>query len=203
MSKYSQNGEDLIMMKALGEPKPGRILEIGAWHPTEFSNSARLIEDWGFSAVLIEFAPSAVRDQAKHHAGAVQGHVRIIQAAVSVEAPHLHEFEITDDALSAGVEQQDHLRKWGKVGGFYGHIWVPTITPAQILNQFGGFDVISIDTEQTSVPIAKAFLEEGARPKILCVEFDNGLAELQAMALQLGYAVIGQTPENVILERRS
>src|ERR1022692_1173497 len=68
MKSYSQYGEDLIILAALPMiweatrlrfpeiSQTGTFLDIGAWHPTIFSNTRALIER-GWSGVIIEPSP--------------------------------------------------------------------------------------------------------------------------------------------------
>ena len=185
-------------------PHPGRFLEIGAWDPIHFSNTRALIE-LGWSGVIIEPSPGPIinllrcctlcgytpreleaygdRKQApcSKCAGVRYGyndHLKIIAAAVSIGGG-LIELEVTDDALSMLSDDTERLAQWRSVGGFYGKLTVPSIKPIDLFNQYGGdWDLISIDTEGTSVPLLIDFLGCGIRPWIFVVEHDSRVIEL-------------------------
>ena len=55
MQSYSQYGEDRAIVELFGD-HVGRFLDIGAWHPTVFSNTRALFER-GWSGVMVEPSP--------------------------------------------------------------------------------------------------------------------------------------------------
>ena len=55
---YSQFGEDLALLNLLGQ-KPGRYLDIGAHHPSRFSNT-RLLYDRGWSGINVDANPELI-----------------------------------------------------------------------------------------------------------------------------------------------
>jgi hypothetical protein len=56
---YSQFGEDLALLNLLGQ-KPGRYLDIGAHHPSRFSNT-RLLYDRGWSGINVDANPELIK----------------------------------------------------------------------------------------------------------------------------------------------
>ncbi len=189
---YSQYSEDDMYLPLL--PDKGRCLDIGAWNPKIFSNSLALIEK-GWSAVLVEPSPGPLQDLIRHHASNPE--VKIIAAAVGL-CPGMIEMHITDDAVSTSDEE--NRKVWAEKGSYYGRCFVPAITLAQIIHQFGGFDFVSIDAEGTSVELAKVLLATEMFPKVICVEHDNRLVELLAAAHARGYRSVGSNSTNLILE---
>jgi len=196
---YSQYGEDLKISELLARgnfqfaAEPA-ILEIGAWWPDTFSNS-RLFIDRGWRALLVEFSPEPVHKLLKEYGANPK--VRIIQAAVTASDDTLLEFNITDDALSTNNEKV--LETWRERGGYFGKMWVPGLSVPRLANQFGGnFDVVSIDTEGSSVDIAAAWIATGARPKVLCVEHDGRSLELMLAIQGAGYELRFTNDTNAI-----
>lgn len=194
---YSQYGEDLIVLGILGDG-PGRMLEIGAWHPTQMSNSRLLIER-GWDAVLVEFSPCAVHNLVKEYGESEK--VSLVQAAVvTCDGGNLERFRITDDALSTSSEQA--YEKWKEVGGFFGHMWVPQISLHNLILQFGKFDFVSFDAEGTSVDLAINYVRNlRETPRVMCVEHDDRIVELTSITQQFGYKVEHVNGTNVILAR--
>jgi len=159
----SQNGEDLIVAAQFPPDFKGTLLEIGAWEPINLSNSRLLIEA-GWSAVLCEFSPIPVSKLIREYAHIFE-RVQVIAAAITAEPGHVAEFRITDDALSGNDAK--HLKLWEKDGGFYGNLWVPTLTVRKLLDQFFGdrqIDFASIDIEGNSTEVTIALLRTDHRP---------------------------------------
>ncbi len=196
MKSFSQYGEDIHLLSILKNAPPALIWDIGAWHAEQLSNSRALIE-LGWNAVLIEPSPGPLRGLVKAYGKDPK--VSVIGAAVSLEQFILR-MAITDDAVSTSDEETQ--RTWSQAGGYFGDLWTHTITLEQLANQFGGADVILIDTEGTSVDLAKRCWALGYSPKVMVVEFDARLPELLAAATQHGYSSYAVTAANAILVRR-
>lgn len=198
---YSQYDEDdivLAMIEGAALPCGNTVLEIGAWDPVTFSNSRALIER-GWHAVLIEPSPGPLQNLVVAYADHGE-RVKVIAAAVGFEHGGLMKLNITDDAVSSA--DAETLEKWKDAGGYYGTLHVPQIGIPEILNQFGGFSVVSIDAEGTSVDLARAYLSTGARPLALIVEHDSRLVELLQEAQRAGYAAVHTNGTNVVLGLR-
>ena len=202
---YSQHGEDEIL-KAL-MPTPGNLIDIGAYAPFEMSNTRLLIEA-GWDATLIELSPEPLKGLVREYGGSER--VRVIAAAITTCEQHVREFRITDDAISCdNDEQMVKFREMrpGYSGGFYGKLWVPTLTVKQLIDQFYGdkpIHFVNIDTEGTSCDLALEFMQMDGdwKPKVMCVEYDDKLAYLLSMAQRYGYRAEHFNGVNVILERR-
>lgn len=216
---YSQFGEDLIVEAlfdavprpagwpgaSIGHPlyTPGNLIDVGAYEPADMSNSRRLIER-GWDATLIEFTPMAVKDLAKAYAD--NPNVRVIQAALTPGPRHVEKYRVTDDGLSSN--DPAHFDKWKDFPhGYYGEIWVPTVSVEALVNQFYGdkpIHFVNVDTEGSSVALAIEFMKltDAWKPQVLCVEFDEKLAELMVNAQKLGYRQEWISEANVILVSR-
>jgi FkbM family methyltransferase len=193
---YSQYGEDEIVLKLLGSRAPGTLLDVGAWHPRTFSNSRALIEA-GWKAVLIEPSPGPLRELVAEYGE--NPNVKVIGAALTVEDEHVFPLRISDDGLSSA--DSETLKKWATTGGYFGTMWTPALSLARFFNQFGGeFEFVSIDTEGTSIDLAKAYLA-GPEPLVMIVEHDNRIVELMQTAQQHGYSIAHANGTNVILSR--
>lgn len=193
-------------------PTKKRFLEIGAWDPITFSNTRALVE-LGWRGVMIEPSPGPFIElllcctacgegvDTREHlvwgkrngkacpkCGAVRygysDRITLVLAAVGLEAG-LVQMEVTDDALSSS--NAENLATWKELGGYYGRQLVSQITLEQIANQFGGFDLISIDAEGTSVDLFSHAMALGWRPHVWVVEIDNRAQELAATAEAAGY----------------
>ena len=241
MKSYSQYGEDLIILAALPMiweatrlrfpeiSQTGTFLDIGAWHPTIFSNTRALIER-GWSGVIIEPSPGPFINlmracvvcgdvPAEVHVEVdgrmpippmvcakcggtrygVEERLTFILAGVGLEAG-LVQMKATHDALSTSSEAE--YQKWKGLGGFYGRYLCPIITLEQIQSQFGGHDFINIDAEGVSCDLFLHALQLGWRPQCFCVELDKGREhEVLLAATAAGY-VAHTTTGNVVLVQK-
>lgn len=187
---YSQRSEEEHILKAVHDIKAGSLLDIGAFNPTVFSNSRALIEQ-GWKAVLIEPSPGPTRKLVEEYGKCAS--VKVVCAAVSVMEENLVEINVSDD----GVSSTD-LNHWKETGGHFGKLLVGGITIHQILQRFGRFDFVSIDTEGTSVDIFKVLLMTEMFPKCICVEHDRRIIEAMQFARGRGYHSVHESEENLV-----
>jgi len=191
---YSQNDEERYILEACKDVGGKRLLDIGAFHPTQYSNSRALLES-GWFGVLIEPSPVPLRNLVGEY-----GHdqkVLVVSAAVVPQCGGWVDIEISDDGVSS--TQVDQVAKWEKSGGYIGKLRVATLTIWDICDQYGAFDCVSIDTEGTSVDILKALLATEMYPRCICCEYDDRLAEAQIAAQARGYRTVYTSRENVVL----
>ncbi len=185
------------ILEAVGElGKKGSLLDIGAWHPTELSNSRALIE-LGFSATLIEPSPepfiSLVKEYGEHP------NVLLICAAVTLE-PGLVKLHATADAVSTTSDAE--REKWRHSGGFYGSFLTWGLTLEEISNRFGGFSFINYDAEGISADLFLHALELGWETTCVCVETDGRAEEIITKATPRGYHVVYGNGTNLVLVRK-
>ncbi len=206
MNNYSQYGEQDAVLAAFGFDPDGhghgpdkadcRFLDIGAYHPTDKSNTRALYE-LGWSGVMIEPAPGPMHALLKEYGN--EPRITLIQAAVAHESGIVPMW-ISDDAVSTTEDSQHEV--WKDAGGYFGRLYVPTITLEQISNQFGGFDFINLDVEGRSVDLFVRACALGWEPRAWCVEHDNRLAELLSMATEKGYMATMTNGCNVALVKK-
>ncbi len=198
---YSQGDEEKYIVEAVGDlGVSGSVLDIGAWHPTDKSNSRRLIE-LGFIAVLVEPSPEPFLSLLKAYGGnddrSDPGAITLICAAVTLE-PGLVKLHATADAVSTTSEAW--LEKWRETGGFYGSFLTPAITMEDIFSRYGNFDFVNIDAEGVSVDLFMRMLDLDARPKCCCVEIDAGRhEELEARSQAEGYRIVYENSNNAVM----
>ena len=193
---YSQYGEQAYILETLGDMPPGRLLDIGAWHPTCFSNSRALIER-GWGGILVEPSPGPVKALVQEY-GLQSPQIRVIAAAVSCE-PGFVELAVTDDAVSQPTNDPARIAEWTQTGGFFGNLTVPALTLKSLFHNFGGdFEFVNIDTEGTSVALLAEMLRLGPRPRCVCVEHDSRFVELSQYAEQGSYQLVHENGTNRI-----
>ncbi len=190
---YSQNDEEIHIMKACSAIMAAgrrRFLDIGAYHPTDKSNTRALYES-GWTGVLIEPSPMCVRNLVREY-GNKEG-MTVICAAVSLDSQFV-KLNITDDGLSTETISE----AWRDKGGYFGHMFIHSMTIADILNRCGAFDFVSIDTEGTSIDLFQALLATEMFPQCICVEHDGRVIEAMQAARARGYHSVYESAENLV-----
>ncbi len=191
---YSQREEQPAILAACEKAKRPRVLDIGAWHATDKSNSRALIEA-GWNAVLIEPSPGPLRGlvEAYGYDSPYHDQVEVVAAAASCENG-LVKLQITDDAVSSGAPSE----QWRRDGGFFGTLLVPMLTIDDILNRFGEFDCVSIDTEGTSVDLFHRLIARDMYPACIVVEHDKRYIEAVKAARARHYRPVYESEENIV-----
>lgn len=194
---YSQYREEEFILQAFDPTHIGRFLDIGAWNAKKFSNTRALYER-GWSGIMVEPSPLPMQNLLMEYGA--EPRITLINAAVGPNN-HMVRLRVSEDALSTTSEEQ--YERWHKEGGYYGSMFVPTITLADIFLQFGGrFEFISIDTEGSSAELLKALLATEARPHCICFEHDRRFAESFAHFDQAGYRLVHENDTNRVLVRK-
>jgi FkbM family methyltransferase len=191
---YSQRDEEQHILEIL-DGVTGRFLDIGAWNPEVFSNTRALFE-CGWSGVVVEPSPGPVHILAQFYSGKP---VEVIAGAVTVEGGPIR-LMLTDDAVTAEAESGNAAR-WKESGGYYGIVTVQSIALRDFFARWGGdFEMVSIDTEGTSVDLFAEMITIGPRPRCVVVEHDNRFVELSGHAQRGGYRMVYENGENRVYE---
>lgn len=219
---YSQNSEEAAILAAFPDKTDGRFLDIGAWHPTDKSNTRALYER-GWSGVMIEPSPgpfinlmracqkcgdvpSELYGERKSMACEKCGGGRygaderltLICAAVGTQQG-LMRLHASDDAVS--TDNEAHFKEWEKFTGFFGQFYSPVLLLEDIFNQFGGFDFVSLDVEGSSASLFVRMFDIGVFPTCVCVEHDNRTTELCEMAIAQHYGLRYCDGTNLVFAR--
>lgn len=197
---YSQNREEEIIVDLLSaEKKVGHFLDIGAYDGKTFSNTLRLAE-LGWSGVCVEPSPTVFPALLKLHAG--NERIELVQAAVAPTNAFLPFWDSGGDAIS--TTDSAHREKWKSgYNAKYSKLFVYTITYTDLFTQFGTvFDFINLDVEGVSADMLLRLPLQGLQHcKVLCVEHDGKLAEIQEYAGRFGFQYVWHSGENIILCR--
>jgi len=191
---YSQFGEQRAILSAV--PQTGKFLDIGAFHPTCFSNTRALYE-LGWGGVMIEPSPSPFLSLLDEYGN--EPRITLINAALGPDRCCV-KFHCTDDAVSTTDEGQ--YETWKAHAKFRGTYWAPQFTLADLHNQFGGgYDFVNIDVEGGSLWLLGELLNSGALPAVICVEYDSHMEEMKRLAASKGYREVGFTQANLVFAR--
>lgn len=190
---YSQNGEQAFILECT--PAQGRFLDVGAFAAEALSNT-RALYGRGWSGVLVEPSPGPARRLIEAYAGCERA--AVVCAAVGRERG-LIEMHATDDAVSTTDPACYAL--WKDTVPYLGKFFTPVVTFADLINQFGPFDFVNIDTEGSSVDLLHNLLEIPMNPACICVEHDNRVAEAIELAQRRGYRVVHLNGTNLIIAK--
>ncbi len=190
---YSQYDEERAILDAC--PGVGRFLDVGAYHPTVFSNTRALFEA-GWSGMMFEPGPRQMLDLIAEYGN--EPRITLVAAAVGIE-PNESPMQVTDDAtctLSASFAA-GHAES-----NYKGTITVPVLTLERIFLRWGQFDFINLDAEGVSADLFMAlFQKTNGRPRCICVEHDGRLTELADTATRNGYRVTLVNGTNAVFAR--
>lgn len=197
---YSQNREEEIIVGLLNaEKKVGHFLDVGAYDGKTFSNTLRLVE-LGWSGVCIEPSPTVFPALLKLHAD--NERVALVNAAVAPQNGFLEFWDSGGDAIS--TTDAAHREKW-KAGyhAKFSKLMVYTITFNDLFTQFGTlFDFINLDVEGVSADMFMLLpLQSLEHCRVICIEHDGKLQEIQAHASRFGFQYVWHSGENIILCR--
>lgn len=195
---FSQNDEEKYILE--WTPEKGRLLDIGAWWPTNLSNSRALIQR-GWEAVLVEPSPGPMRVLLEEYGG--NERVTLIQAAVTAKNQPTVVMDFTDYPVSTSDHAVKSLWETDPNTRYLGKLSVWGYHVQCLIANNGPFDLISIDAEGQSFDIAMSILEtlSDELPQCLCVEHDGKAELLQLAAQTRGYTKFHLTPENLIAAR--
>jgi len=203
--RYSQSDEQSYILQALEGIQAGKVLDIGAWNATTFSNSRALIEI-GWSAVLVEPSPGPLNQLIKDYRD--NDDVTLIGAVVLPRGIVDSDFRlrpmwISEDGVSTTEEAE--YRKWRSHATFLRKLLVPGLSLESLYQQFGSFDFISIDTEGTSVDLLEDLMARNAHarhilPTCICVEHNNR-QDAVWFSTRGKYETVYANPENLVLKR--
>jgi len=191
---YSQNDEQRHILEACAGIPRGRFLDIGAWNAKDKSNT-RAPYELGWGGVVIEPSPGPLKGLIEEYGK--DDRVTVVSAAIG-PVRGLAKLHVTDDCTSTTDGANFH--KWNRICNFYGSFFVPVVTLADILNQWGAFDFVSIDAEGVSPNIFRQLMDTEMFPRCICVEHDGDI-DIPNIAQERGYRILDRNGENVVLGR--
>jgi FkbM family methyltransferase len=195
---YSQNDEEKIItdyLLAVGLTS-GRVLDIGAYNPTVFSNSRKLIEQ-GWKGILIEPSPPCFESIEKFYLG--NENVECLNLAIATFDGTLSFY---DSPGACATASEEHYLKWKDTIKDYKKIEVPCITWKSFYKMFPGtYEFISIDTEGLDYDIIKQIDLNQTKTEIVCIEYTYKGNEIFKYIKHFGFQGINQNGENLIMVR--
>ena len=168
---YSQEGEDLILKRILGYQINGFYIDIGAHHPTRFSNT-KIFYDLGWNGINIDAMPGSMNEFKLQRTRDIN-----LEIGISKERNTLKYFQFNEPALNTFSEKEAKLKD-GKNG--YKIIKendIDTFPLAEILDKYEQYfeeiDFMNIDVEGLDLEVLKSNNWEKYKPKIILIESLN------------------------------
>ena len=168
---YSQNYEDVMLIRALGGVEHGFYIDVGAQDPVEHSVTKAFYEI-GWHGINIE--------PVKHWFDLLatdRSHDINLQLAASDKAGRLHLYEIADTGLS--TTNCDFAERHAKTGFSVGEIEVDCLTLDEICERYSVELVhfLKIDCEGAEAAVLSGFSLTRVRPWIILVEATEPLSQ--------------------------
>jgi len=157
---HSQLGQDAFVLGKTRNFEKNYFLEIGAYDPFQWSNTAGLRELGGWSGFHVD--PSPASAHRFHLAGMTDS---FLEAAAVPE--HRTVFFLDDDATS-----EIHINQQSEEA-----IQVKTVTPSELINKYERIDYLSLDIEGGELELIKAWPFDFCAPRVITVEHNYRQAE--------------------------
>ena len=160
---YSQSEEDKILEKYF-EGFVGNLLDIGAYNPTVFSNSRKLIE-LGWNATLVEASPRCFKTIKEFYDGHIN--VKLVNVALSSIDGDMTFYD-SEGALGTGVIE--HYLKWRNLQLDYEKIKIPSLSWKTFRqSNLGPFHFINIDIEGMDWEVLSQINLNDTETKVVCM----------------------------------
>jgi FkbM family methyltransferase len=195
---YSQSDEEKYILEFFKDKNDGRIIEIGAYHPTTLSNSRALIEK-GWEAVLIEPSPQCFINLEEFYKNNEK--VKVVNVAIG---PVNDKIVFYDSGGAVATAIEEHYNLWKNTQLDYKQIVVPCITwDTFLLFNSTSYDFISIDCEGMDYTILNQMNLQSLNCSLLCIEcsYDKELIAEYLYNNKFDN-IIYYNDENIIVTRR-
>lgn len=190
---YSQEGEDLILARFFEHQARGFFVDVGAHHPSRFSNT-RLLYDRGWSGVNIDALPGSMAEFNRRRPRDVNLEIGIGRAAGAMKY-----FQFAEPALSTFHEGTALLRQ--QAGCRLQQVVRIDVLPLRdVLDRHvqpgQRIDLLNIDVEGLDLDVLESADWAKHRPAVVCVEIlaaAGGSSETSAFLEGHGYRQFAST----------
>lgn len=203
---YAQSGEDVLVVGEFEKDKRGFYVDVGAFHPKQFSNTY-LFYKKGWRGIVVEPNPElcALHKEVRE---------RDIQVNVGVgEKEKVMEYFLMSDPATntfSEIEAQKSVDLAGRK--IIKKIPMAILPLKKILYQYlpkgESIDLLSVDAEGMDLAVLKSNDWQKYRPKIvICEDMDFDLrhwqrSEVTEYLLSLDYELLGKTPYSLIFRSK-
>jgi FkbM family methyltransferase len=175
---FSQEGEDILLARFLGAKSRGFYVDVGAHHPSRFSNT-RYFYERGWSGINIDPLPGVMELFCKERPRDVS-----IEAAVAEESGSMLYYIFNEPALNTFCESEAK-----KKDGLRGEYWITEKRDVQVkrldtllsdvLENGQKIDFMTVDAEGLDLEVLKSNDWEFFRPSFVLAEtLNNSILKL-------------------------
>lgn len=203
---YGQSGEDIILAGELGKKKKGFYVDIGAYHPKQFSNTY-LFYKKGWKGIVVDPNQELIRFHEEVRPKDIH-----LNVGVAREEGVMDYIILNDPASNTFVmsEAEESVKNAGRK--IIGKRPVAVLPLKKILYQYAPKDVpidlLSVDTEGMDYLVLESNDWGKYRPEIIVCEdmefdFKNWTRSKVAVLLdKQGYSLLAKTPYSLIFKRK-
>lgn len=169
-TSFSQQGEDITIMRLLENKENGFFVDIGAFHPIKYSNTYAFYKK-GWRGINIEANPDARQEFLRYRTLDVN-----LNIAIGNSPDKLSYYKFNEPAVNSF--SREHVEKWKQVSGFHVTevIKIETQRLQDVLKKHlpkdQKIDFMSIDVENFDLEVLMSNNWDLYRPFLLLVEED-------------------------------
>lgn len=200
---FAQSGEDIIADVELAKKKKGVYIDVGAFHPKQFSNTY-LFYKRGWSGVCIEPRP-----EAKAQFERVRPRDKFVGMGVAEKKDVLEYFEFSDKATNtfSAKQAEINIKEAGRKMVRKTNVAVMPLRDILASSGMEGveIDLMSVDVEGMDLEVLKSNDWKKFRPKlIICEELEFDFLKpkespVVKYLLDLGYELRAKTTYSLVL----
>lgn len=202
---YSHEGEDIILQKYFFDKKEGFYIDIGAHHPTRFSNTY-LFYLKGWKGINIDAMPHSMRSFNQ-----IRPRDNNLEIAVSDKKEDLTYYMFNEPALNTfsekEAEKKNGLREYKIIRKVILRTHPLSIILDQYLPQNTPIDFLNIDVEGLDFAVLKSNDWNKYRPTIIVIESLNTSLEqitknkIYCYLKKVGYVFIAKTANTLFFKK--
>lgn len=165
---YSQQSEDIVLLKYFNKKWGGYFVDIGAFHPKTLSNT-HLLTKLGWTGINVEPNPDQFIYFEKKRKRDIN-----LNVGISLNNDELNYYAFNNPAVN--TFDRIHAEKWSKVNGFNitKEIKIKVQPLADILSRHLAFDrhidLLTIDVEGLDIEVLKSNDWKKYRPSVILIE---------------------------------
>lgn len=201
MDYYSQNNEQKYITEYFhnfNNGRGGKFLEIGAFHPTVFSNTRALFER-GWVGCMVEPSPTCMANIKAVYAN--EPRIQLLQVAITNEDGYIKFYDAHGDAVSS--TELAHKEKWEKGNDKiqFSEIQVQAMSMSKLISLHGAeVDFINIDVEGSNFMLFSLLPNDFLhRLKMICIEHDGYHQSMIQKLTSFGFKQLLLNNENLIM----
>jgi FkbM family methyltransferase len=197
---FSQGGEDIVLenifQQRLGYQRPGYFVDVGAFHPYEFSNTYLLYQH-GWRGMNIEPRPGSKELFDRERPRDLN-----LELAIS-DQRETQVYYMLEESPSANSLSPDFLQTTGDFGKISDHLEMETVLLVNVLDQYlppgQKIDLLNVDVEGLDYQVLCSNDWEKYRPRVVVVELNAwSMEDLSHLSVpgylrELGYELVAKT----------